>query len=93
MVKTLPSSQNTFPSVFNRFSEHIEKSSSQSHLSRRAKQLKTNPTKNSVKPYNALSRVMYLGAAIAVGGLAIYFYNQSSAIDLNKFLSLGDIYR
>ncbi|CAF1111409.1 unnamed protein product [Adineta ricciae] len=73
--------------------KHIEKSSPQSYLPQRANQLKTNSAKNLVKPSNVLSRVMFWSVALAVGGLAIYLYNQSSAIDLNTFLNLGDIYR
>lgn len=93
MVKKLPFTQNTSSFVLNQFSEHIEKASPQSYLPQRSNQSKNNSAKNSMKPSNVLSRVMFWSVALAVGGLAIYFYNQSSAIDLNTFLNLGDIYR
>ncbi|CAF3462438.1 unnamed protein product [Rotaria socialis] len=43
----------------------------------------------SKKP-STLSRIAFWGVTIAIGGLAIYVWNQTQLIDSSKYISLGD---
>ncbi|UJR30127.1 hypothetical protein I4U23_017668 [Adineta vaga] len=73
--------------------EYIEKSPNQFYVPRRKNNMKTNNEKILVKQSHILSRVMLWSVTFAVGGVLIYLWNQSSTMDLNKFINLGDLYR
>lgn len=73
------------------FSEYIEKSSAQ-YISRQTLNRNNNNYDQqylSNRP-NTLSRIAFWGVTIAVGGLAIYLWNQTQSIDPSKYMSLGD---
>ena len=61
------------------FSDYIAKSPNALFNRRR---FSKNKEQTSVKQHNTLSRIAFWGVTITVGGLAIYLWNQSQAINL-----------
>lgn len=67
---------------FSFFSEYIENSPN-TRIARKNKQILS-------KQSNRLSRIIFWGVTITVGGLAIYLWNQSQSIDPTRLMNLGD---